>query len=85
MDIQADITGLAPPAHDGGGDHAQGMTVAVSNDMVRLYKTLFGRGPTKSQSHLAGADVYCAPLYDSLIARMCSMPSLTNAFSGRFV
>ena len=28
----------------------------VSNAMVALHKEQFGRGPTKAQSHLAGAD-----------------------------
>jgi uncharacterized protein YbcI len=30
---------------------------AISNAMVRLYKEMFGRGPTKARSYFAGPDV----------------------------
>ena len=30
---------------------------AISNAMVRLYKEMFGRGPTKARSYLAAPDV----------------------------
>ena len=38
----------------------------VSNTMVRLYKELFGRGPTKARSALAGPDTLVCTLEDSL-------------------
>src|SRR5438067_13279663 len=30
---------------------------AISNAMVRLYKEMFGRGPTKARTYFAGPDV----------------------------
>jgi uncharacterized protein YbcI len=38
----------------------------ISNLMVRLYKELFGRGPTKARSNLAGRDILICTLEDSL-------------------
>ena len=37
----------------------------VSNAMVRLYKELFGRGPTKARSGLAGPDTLICTLEDT--------------------
>ena len=39
----------------------------VSNAMVALHKEQFGRGPTKAQSHLAGADALLCVLEDALL------------------
>lgn len=33
------------------------LLASISNEMVRLYKHQFGRGPTKVRSHFAGPDV----------------------------
>jgi uncharacterized protein YbcI len=38
----------------------------VTNAMVRIYKKLFGRGPTKARSAYAGPDTLVATLEDSL-------------------
>ena len=38
----------------------------VSNEMVRLYKDLFGRGPTKARTNWAGPDVLVCMLEDTL-------------------
>jgi uncharacterized protein YbcI len=38
----------------------------ISNEMVRLYKTQFGRGPTKARTHFAGPDTIVCTLEDSL-------------------
>jgi uncharacterized protein YbcI len=38
----------------------------LSNEMVRLYKTQFGRGPTKARSSWAGPDVLLCTLENSL-------------------
>ena len=40
----------------------------VTNAMVRLYKELFGRGPTKARSHYAGPDTLLATIENSLTA-----------------
>jgi uncharacterized protein YbcI len=39
----------------------------VSNAMVALHKEQFGRGPTKGQSHLAGADALLCVMEDALL------------------
>ncbi len=41
-------------------------SVMLSNEMVRIYKELFGRGPTKARSDWAGADTLVCTLEDSL-------------------
>jgi uncharacterized protein YbcI len=38
----------------------------VTNAMVRLYKELFGRGPTKARSNYAGPDTLIATIENSL-------------------
>ena len=38
----------------------------LSNAMVRIYKTQFGRGPTKTRTHYAGPDTLIVTLEDSL-------------------
>ena len=43
----------APPQH---------MLSAISNEMVRLYKEQFGRGPTKTRTNWAGPDVLVVTL-----------------------
>jgi uncharacterized protein YbcI len=42
------------------------MMVELSNAMVRLYKELFGRGPTKARTSFAGPDLIVASLERSL-------------------
>jgi uncharacterized protein YbcI len=39
----------------------------VSNAMVALHKEQFGRGPTRAQSHLAGADALICVMDDALL------------------
>jgi uncharacterized protein YbcI len=38
----------------------------ISNEMVRLYKDLFGRGPTKARTHFAGPDAILCTLENTL-------------------
>jgi uncharacterized protein YbcI len=47
-------------------DEQKGLLMQVSNEMVRLYKTQFGRGPTKVRSDWAGPDALITTLEDSL-------------------
>jgi uncharacterized protein YbcI len=49
--------------HQSGGSMLQD----VSNAMVALHKEQFGRGPTKAQSHLAGADALMCVMEDALL------------------
>ena len=50
-------------------DHAtdgQSVLAQLSNEMVRLYKERFGRGPTRARSEWAGEDAVLCTLEDSL-------------------
>ena len=38
----------------------------LTNAMVRLYKVLFGRGPTKARTDYAGPDILVATIQNSL-------------------
>jgi uncharacterized protein YbcI len=44
----------------------QSVNMALSNAMVRIYKTHFGRGPTKARTQFAGPDTVVSTLEDSL-------------------
>jgi uncharacterized protein YbcI len=44
------------------GAREQGMLSTISNEMVRLYKEQFGRGPTKTRTQWAGPDVLVVTL-----------------------
>src|SRR5919205_755514 len=44
----------------------QSVQMAVSNAMVRLYKELFGRGPTKARTAFAGPDLLVTTLENTL-------------------
>jgi uncharacterized protein YbcI len=46
-------------------EQRQGVLSAVSNEMVRLYKDNFGRGPTRTRSNSAGPDVVVVTLEDT--------------------
>jgi uncharacterized protein YbcI len=45
---------------------AQGQAAQISNEMVRLYKNLFGRGPTQARTAYAGPDTIVVTLENSL-------------------
>jgi uncharacterized protein YbcI len=55
-----EATPQAPPVQD------QGQLAQISNEMVRLYKELFGRGPTQTRTAYAGADTVICTLEGSL-------------------
>jgi uncharacterized protein YbcI len=38
----------------------------IANEMVRIYKEQFGRGPTKARANWAGDDLLCVILEDTL-------------------
>ena len=50
------------PTPDAGANVMQ----AVANEMVRVYKDQFGRGPTKTRAFFAGPDTILVVLQDSL-------------------
>jgi uncharacterized protein YbcI len=45
-----------------GGAREQGTLSTISTEMVRIYKEQFGRGPTKTRTQWAGADVVVVTL-----------------------
>jgi len=53
-------------AKDAAAPEGQSVQMAITNEMVRLYKEQFGRGPTKARTHYAGPDTLVATLMDSL-------------------
>jgi len=56
----------APPRPADGADPTDGsVTASVSNEMVRIYKELFGRGPTRARTAFAGPDVLICTLENS--------------------
>ncbi len=43
-----------------------GLLTAISNEMVQLFKSQFGRGPTRARTYWAGEDVLISVLEDTL-------------------
>jgi uncharacterized protein YbcI len=48
------------------GERQLSSLAAISREMVRIYKTQFGRGPTKARTAFAGPDLVVCTLEDSL-------------------
>ncbi len=58
-------------------DATRGSTLsAISNEMVRIYKDQFGRGPTKTRTHWAGPDTLIVTLEDTFTPAERSLRSL---------
>ncbi len=55
-----------PEAADGEGNSGVSLAAAISNEMVRLYKGQFGRGPTSVRTLFAGPDTILVILEDTL-------------------
>ena len=49
----------------GAGEADQSLLLAISNEMVRIYKEQFGRGPTKARSDWAGPDAVICTLRET--------------------
>jgi uncharacterized protein YbcI len=57
-----------------GGEH--GTLSAISKEMVRIYKDQFGRGPTKTRTQWAGADIILVTLEQTFTPaerRLCEL------------
>jgi uncharacterized protein YbcI len=54
---------VSPPV-EAPNDH--GILAAISNEMVRIYKDQFGRGPTKTRTQWAGPDIIIVTLEQTL-------------------
>jgi uncharacterized protein YbcI len=52
------------------------VTAQISNDMVRLYKSLFGRGPERARTNFAGPDTIVVTLEESLTPAEQTMADL---------
>jgi uncharacterized protein YbcI len=66
--MTSDATGARPAVQPtrADGDAGQNVRMAISNEMVRLYKTLFGRGPTKVRTTFLGSDTISVMLEHTL-------------------
>ena len=53
------------PVTPGEGTNGPSILSAISNEMVRLYKDQFGRGPTKTRTQWAGSDVLVVVLEET--------------------
>src|SRR3954454_25087610 len=62
------------PEHEAERTHSTLME--LSNEMVRLYKDLFGRGPTKARSNFAGPDLIICSLEKTLTPAEQSMAAM---------
>lgn len=64
-----DTTQDGPP-----GDRS--IAMETSNEMVKLYKSLFGRGPTKARTNFAGPNTLIVTLEESLTQSEKNLVSL---------
>jgi uncharacterized protein YbcI len=55
---------VVPPAET--GQEGQNVSMQLSNAMIRLYKELFGRGPTSARTDFVGSDVVVVTLKETL-------------------
>lgn len=53
------------PEQSAGGHRSDSVRAEISREMVRLYKELFGRGPTKVRTEFAGPDIVICSLENS--------------------
>jgi uncharacterized protein YbcI len=56
---------MASEVQSGAGSAQVSILTAISNEMVRLYKDQFGRGPTKTRTHWSGQDILISVLEDT--------------------
>jgi uncharacterized protein YbcI len=57
---------IQPATASSSSTNEHGMLSAISNEMVRIYKDQFGRGPTKTRTQWAGPDVLVVTLEKTL-------------------
>jgi uncharacterized protein YbcI len=66
-------TSGASPAEE---EHAESMLLNISNEMVRIYKEMFGRGPTKTRTDWAGPDALLCTLRETFTPAERSLVAL---------
>jgi len=54
-----------PPVDPAAGSNDHGVLNAISNEMVRIYKDQFGRGPTKTRTQWAGPNIVLVTLEET--------------------
>lgn len=64
--MDANTPSHADHSVDGHGPGHGRELAQISNEMVRIYKEQFGRGPTKAATHYAGPDIVISTLEHSL-------------------
>jgi len=57
-------------------DARNDVSLELSNEMVRLYKQLFGRGPSRARTHFAGPDTVICSLERTLTPAEQSMVAM---------
>ena len=62
MTVQSDNPDNPSSTGNGEGGHHDSVRAEISREMVRLYKELFGRGPTKARTEFAGPDIVICSL-----------------------
>jgi uncharacterized protein YbcI len=62
MTVQPNNNDAPSGTGNGEGSHYDSVRAEISREMVRLYKKLFGRGPTKARTEFAGPDIVICSL-----------------------
>lgn len=67
-----------PTVEPQSGDHNtfESIRAEISREMVRLYKELFGRGPTKARTEFAGPDIVICTLENTFTPAERSLAEL---------
>lgn len=65
MDTESKMTTKSKGERDERGNGHDSIHAEISREMVRLYKELFGRGPTKARTEFAGPDIVICSLEDT--------------------
>src|SRR3954453_22697802 len=64
------------PAEAGTGHAYESIRAEISREMVRLYKELFGRGPTRARTEFAGPDIVICTLENTFTLAERSLAEL---------
>lgn len=62
--------------HNSDGNAYDSIRAEISREMVRLYKDLFGRGPTKARTEFAGPDIVICSLEETFTPAERSLAEL---------
>lgn len=65
MTAESKMTTESKSENDGRSNGHDSVHAEISREMVRLYKELFGRGPTKARTEFAGPDIVICSLEET--------------------